>query len=365
MTKKSQSKKLSDAMCAMMLNAGLTRPPAQASKPRRKRKNRNRKAKNRGTFVPKPKNAPAAMGFTSSMRTSGIFKPQSAFTSDPLAVVQVGTQDMRIIYNEPLAPQLLPPGSRAHEYVHLFAKYKPMSVDIKIISAIPTDAGGQIAAFYDPNPKNNWSNAAAALGALTSMPAKQVAAAWQNIDLSVPKQELKFSIDLSTYEGDAEELVTNFGQLVVVCLAAPTTTPAGAGKVTIWMDANWIFYDPNVSPPEASGESDIAPGTWTMVAGGNITVTPVRTPDLKNKTAYRVFPPLPATFATQSSEYLAIGGDGVLFCFDTEANAVYYARNGGSVGKLLPGTTPSQELPAEIALPISLAKRGIQVIENL
>ena len=99
----------------------------------------------------------------------GALAPVNFFTSDLLETVQLGTLAKTVVYNNLLSPQDLPDGSRGKRMSRLFAKYRPLAVTIRIESAISTAAGGQYAAFFDPNPKNDWLSVDA-VSALTSMP---------------------------------------------------------------------------------------------------------------------------------------------------------------------------------------------------
>jgi len=57
---------------------------------------------------------------------------------------------------------------------------------------------------------------------------------------------------------------------------------------------------------------------------------------------------------------LAIHTDGNLISFDTEEHALNYALDGTTAGVLLPGTAPSQNLPAAVMIPLvaSMAVEG-------
>jgi hypothetical protein len=335
----------------------LTSNMASMNKKRnqRKRKNKNGRVKRSvaaNMSARMPRNAPVAMGLKGRRSGRvGIFAPVPQTTSDLLDVVVLGSQALKIAYQVPLGPQNLPDNSRAKVMASLYAKYRPCSVEIRIESAVPTSSGGQYAAFFDPNPTHVWTNGAA-IGALTSMPVKQIGAAWECLTLKVPPAELEYDFELFTAQSDNEKLVTNFGQLVLLTMAPPSTTGSGTAQVTVWLDVVWEFYEPNTAPPNPGNYVNIAAGTWTVIAGGNISVTPDRVPNFTNNTAYTIYPALPVTFLSAETSFLALSSDGVLFAFDTEANAQRYALEGGSVGKLTPGTTPSQALPASVCIPI-------------
>jgi hypothetical protein len=343
------------AALALMTGTNLGQGPVGMSKKKRNRR-RNRKNASRasGGFNNQPRQsntAPVAVGLKNRQsRRTGVFAPVGMFTSDLLDTVQLGTTALSVVYSLSVAPQVLPRGSRAEVMSRLYAKYRPKKVTFRIDSAVPTSSGGQYAAFFDPNPSTDWQQASA-VGALTSMPVKQVCAAWECATLNIPKAELERDTELYTYDSSVENLVTRFGQIVIITMAVPNTTPPGSATITVWMDVDWEFYEPNVQPYNPSNVFSIAAGNWSIASGGPVT-TPAQTPTLINSTAFRVYPELPATLGTEATQYLAISGDGVLFAFDTEEHALTYSIDGGSVGKIMPGSAPSQNLPASVAIPI-------------
>jgi len=347
--KKSKSVRRALAALSLVTGIGMPQGPVRTAPKAKKRKNKTRKV----GYVSsrQPGMAPVAAGLKNRQsRRTGVFASVPMFTSDLLDTVQLGTNALTVVYTLALAPQVLPRGSRAHTMALLYAKYRPKRVTIRIDSAVPTSSGGQYAAFFDPNPSTDWQ-ASNAVGALTSMPVKEVRAAWECCTLNIPQAELEHDTELFTFDSAVENLVTRFGQIVILNMAVANTTPPGSATLTVWLDVDWEFYEPNVQPYNPTNVYNIAAGNWSVASGGPIT-TPAQTPTLANLTAYRVYPDLPATLLTAATQYLAISSDGVLFAFDTEEDALTYSVDGGSVGKLQPGTAPSQNLPASVAIPI-------------
>jgi len=230
----------------------------------------------------------------------------------------------------------------------LFAKYRIVAATIRVESAIPTSSGGQYSAFFDPNPSNNWVFADA-VGALTSMPVQDTAAAWECLKLVIPPSELERNFELYTQEKTPEALVTRFGQFVLMNMAVPNVTPPGSAEVTVWLDATWEFYEPNVTSSKDANAYVFPAGTWSIAAGGLIQ-TPSSTPNLIPG-VYRLIPSLPATFtaAIAPITIMAVGSDFRKFLFIDETEAFQYYNTGGGT-KLGPGTVPSAGLLEKVAI---------------
>lgn len=356
MAGKKVSKSLRRMMRAMVIEGSMNTPKTVVKVIKKKKAKKNKVGYN-GAMARTPNNAPVAVGLKNrqSSRATGVFKPIPMYTCDLLDVVQLGTQAMTVIYSTPLAPQNLPFRSRAKVMSGLYAKYRPLRVNIRIDSAVPTSSGGQYAAFFDPNPSHDWQ-ASSAVSSLTSMPVKQVGSAWECLTLNIPRSELEHDFELYTYESENEKLVTQFGQIVIINMAVSNTTPPGSASVTVWLEVDWEFYEPNVAPPLPSSNIFVPAGTWTVLAGVDprITVpTPLSSP-FQQFTAYQLFPELPATFLTEATQYIALYNTGNLYGFPTEVAALQYARNGTGSG-LQAGSAPSQALSATVAVPIDSA----------
>jgi len=257
-----------------------------------------------------------------------------------------------------LAPQDLPSESRGNLMARLFAKYRVISATIRVESAVSTAAGGQYACFFDPNPSNNWV-ANNALSALTSMPVQDTAAAWECLKLPIPASELERNFELYTQSATVENLVTRFGQVVLLNLAVSNTTPAGSAQVTVWLDATWEFYEPNATAESKQVTIYFQPGSWTVAGGGVITPT-TYAPGPTSSGAWRLFPGISGTiFATeQTGDWLGYwqpsSTPGNFICFATEADAIQYGTTGIFTNALLPSATPTVVMPAVIGTPILL-----------
>lgn len=330
----------------------------QARKRQRGRRNNRSKMPTSVQGMKQPANAPVSSGFSRQRRAkpSGVFAPVKFYTSDLIAVQALGTVASEVVFSHQLAPQTLPVHTRGRRMASMFAKYRCLSATYRIQSAVPTSAGGQYAAFFDPNPRNTWVSANA-IGALTSMPVQDVAAAWECLKLAIPAAELEREVELYTSSQGDEKLVTRVGQLVLLNLAVSNTTPPGTAAVSVWLDAEWEFYEPNSSLP-----SDQEPGTlvwpagnWTCGVGGLLAYpTPVTSGTIRLHTVYAMDEPLPGSmFATGTdAEWVATSADTNFFAFGTEAEAVQYAIAGGSVGKLQPSGGPTSPLGVEYGVPI-------------
>jgi hypothetical protein len=297
--------------------------------------------------------APVASGLTRRSPRSGVFMPSRLYTSDLMDTVALGVAARTIVYQTSLSPQDLPIGSRGRRMATLFAKYRCLSMEIRIESAISTSAGGQYAAFFDPNPANVWEGTAA-LGSLTSMPVQDVAASWQCLRLNIPAAELERATELYTQAETTERLVTRVGQLVLLTLAAPTTTPAGAGEVTVWVDATWEFYEPNASAGEiALSPSHIPAGSWT-IASTKIITHPVEVPLLGRNTVWQAYPSIPGTFVSSGAvvEWLATDNGPTLYAFPDEAAAHVCAETNATALALGPGIDATQAFPAMVLVPV-------------
>jgi len=221
---------------------------------------------------------------------------------------------------------------------------------------VPTSAGGQYAAFFDPNPLNNWQTSSAA-AALTSMSVQDTAAAWECLKLVIPPAELERDVELYTSESVVENLVTRFGQLVLLNLAVSNTVPVGTAEVTVWMDATWEFYEPNVTGAESAGTLLYQPGVWDVTATGLIHPFGGAA-GFVNNTWYRSFPELPETLFTGpvGTPYIGFQTSGP-YAFATAAEAAAYAAGGPLVGILAGNATPVP-LPAVALFPQAPALRA-------
>jgi hypothetical protein len=326
---------------------------AMARKTNRKAKRRTRPA---ATLVSQA-GAPTAVGLIGRrVKRSGVFKPTILETSDLFDVVGLGTNTNAVVYNQTLSPQDLPPASRGKLMARLFAKYRCLSAVIRIESAVPTSAGGQYAAFFDPNPQNNWI-AGNAVGALTSMPVQDVAAAWECLRLPIPKAELERETELWTQEDTSERLVTRFGQVVIMNLANSNTTPAGTASVSVWLDATWEFYEPNATAADEPANVFINPGQWACGTAGIMAYPSAATGAFQLKSAYRLYPSIPSTMfdSILDAPYIAFNVAPLRgYCFREEAQAVHHAIYGGDAGVMLPSATPTFALGAVAALEIEL-----------
>jgi hypothetical protein len=284
-----------------------------------------------------------------------MFNAHCEKTTNLLAIVPLQDKPMDDTYNVTLSPQDMPIATRAYKLSQLYAKYRVKFASIRIQSAVSTETGGQYGAFFDPNPKNDWNESAAALNVLTSMPAQAIGAAWQAMELVIPKGELDKFQELNTNRSKEEELVTRFGQLVVVTIVPPAVTPPGSAMLSIWLDAEWEFYEPNVTPPTSDGPITLGPGQWLIETAGRVH-PPAVSMLTKINTAYQVVPAFPATmFANDGAvtQYLARSSDAAIFAFATEAFAVDYAIHGGSTNVLAAGTAASPTLPVCVGIPIA------------
>jgi hypothetical protein len=235
----------------------------------------------------------------------------------------------------------------------LFAKYRCLNATIRIESAISTAAGGQYAAFFDPNPTNNWVQGDA-VGALTSMPVQDTAASWECLRLDIPAAELERETELYTATRGVENLVTRFGQFVLLSMAVPNVTPVGTAEVTIWLDATWEFYEPNANTPDQVPPVELEAGNWAISTTTGVITFPAyraQSAHFAARTAYRLHPELPSSFVTggEPTPYVAFYTDGFLYAFADAETALSFAASGTGT-KLLGGGTPSQNLPATVAV---------------
>jgi len=243
----------------------------------------------------------------------------------------------------------------------LFAKYRILSATIRIESAIPTSSGGQYAAFFDPNPSNNWVTQNA-VGALTSMPVQDTAAAWECLKLVIPPAELERGFELYTQDATPESLVTRFGQFVLLCMAVPNTTPPGSAEVTVWLDAVWEFYEPNATNVANAATIPYNAGNWAVTSAGVVQPNG-GVGGLQPSTAYRLFPGLPATLFTaeRASEFMGVNANSTVvpYAFVTEGDALAWA-SGSSTPIPSVGTGTPQALPAMVAVPITPLARAVK-----
>jgi hypothetical protein len=225
----------------------------------------------------------------------------------------------------------------------LFAKYRVLEATIRVESAVSTAAGGQYGVFFDPNPANDWS-LGNAVGALTSMPAQDIAAAWECSVLRIPRAELERNMELYTQENTSETLVTRFGQVVLLNLATANVNPPGTAEVTVWLDATWEFYEPNTSAPTNANPVFWQAGNWILDAQG--VANPGASPELgtiTQRTVYDIIPDLPSSLAVPSVtvSYAAFYNDGNLRLFSSESDARLYASIGNTAGMVVGNSTPT------------------------
>jgi hypothetical protein len=285
--------------------------------------------------------APVATSLPIHTMRNGLFKPERVVTSDLLETIELGTFDRNVVYNTTLSPQSLPGETRARYYTKLYAKYRPKNVTIRILSAIPTVAGGQYGAFFDPNPDNNWllRNASTAI---TSMPCNVIASAWESSKLCIPPSQLERNTVLYTEDQSNETLVTQFGQLVIVCLAVANTTPAGSGKLTIWVDAEWEFYEPNISAALDATPNIVPAGNWDVDGSTKAITHPNSVPGINQHTVYRMIPALPDVMFTPAvtCEWVASRASTDIVGFETLQAAQAYAQGGPDTTALARGAGP-------------------------
>lgn len=301
-------------------------------------------------------NAPVAVGFNSPTKPMGLFKPSVLGTADLVSNVQFGTNNFTVIYNTKVSPQDMPLDSRAQTMARLYNKYRCNFLRFRIQSAIPTSAGGQYAAFFDPNPSTNWiSGGVSAVSALTSMPVQDVKAAWQCLELVVPTQELGRDIELFTQDATLENLVTRIGQLVILNLATPNVTPPGSAVVTVWIDAEWEFYEPNARHQSLLSPVLYSVGSWTAHAAGDAFGAVIDKPavisgTLVGRTAYRLFPALPGSMFVDAvdCEFVATLPNLTTYGFASEEAALEFTIT-GAAASAKPGTGTAVAVPTAIA----------------
>lgn len=277
--------------------------------------------------------------------------PVRMSTSDLLETVPLGTASRTVVYRNTVGPQDLPTGSRGKKMSQLFAKYRCVQATIRVESAVPTSAGGQYGAFFDPNPANNWTHADA-IGALTSMPVQDVAAAWECLKLNIPPAELQRKTELYTEDITNEVLVSRFGQIVILNLAVSNTTPPGSAEVTVWLDATWEFFEPNASAELSMNPLIFAAGNWTIETNSRITAPDPNLPYTAH-TVWRMVPELPGSLFASAEPclYMAAHDDTTIrFAFLTLDAAQAYAEFGNAVGAVGPSGTPTEALPVEVAV---------------
>jgi len=293
--------------------------------------------------------APAAMGMPNTVRRSRMFNGTNFTSSDRLANVSLGTTTDAIVYRFPLAPQDFPSGTRVRREAKNYANYRAKNVCFKIRSAIGSDAGGQYAVFYDPNPDTVWTGSAA-VNSLSSMPAQAIMSSWQNTDLVIIGEELHLKGEFFTSTSSTETLKTHFGQLVLVCMVPANTSPAGGGSVTVWADVEWRFYNPNTTMEDSVNVAyNIPAGEWIIVATD--VALPAATTPLPIKTAFQVFPELPNTFLAgpTAGVWLARYTDVHYHFFSTSAEAYTWSQTGTGT-PLAAGSVASQTQPVTAAV---------------
>jgi len=338
---------------------------------RRRRGRRNRVAGGRKTIkrpaLGRPARftaAPVAIGLRGRRRQpASVYKSTCLKTSDLLNVIDFGTLSNTVVYNEQIAPQLLPEESRGKLYSRTFAKYRVKSLIIRVETTLGSNSGGQYFLAYDPNPVTNWAASSKSNGALTSLPIQDIAAGWERLQVNVPASELEQNFELFTQETTTEGLVTRVGQIIVLVISPPSTTPPGSGQFSVWLDAEWEFYEPNATSALAAAPNVLYPaGGWNVLANG--TVQPFGGVQGIPGNAYRVFPALADTLFTVdfSPEFIAFGVSGgpnaALGAFQTANEALQYAN--GLFTPSLTGLNTVINLPATIAVPLTAPVRAIK-----
>lgn len=302
-----------------------------------------------------PMPAPVASGLTGRRtRQSGVYAPTVMQTSDLLQTVQLGTTPLSVVYTKMLGPQELPPEARGRLMSRLFAKYRVRDATIRIESAVPTSAGGQYAAFFDPNPVNDWEQRDA-VGALTSMPVQDTAAAWECLKLVIPRSQLERNQVLWTEDLTGENLVTRFGQVVILNLATSNVSPPGEAEVTVWLDATWEFYEPNASSEAALIPVDIPVGNWDIATSTYVSYPTPTLGTITSKTVYKAYPELPGTLVSSgtATPWLAVSNNlSQMMAFASEDEAIAFARDNVFGTQLGPGATHPQSLPATVLLKV-------------
>lgn len=287
---------------------------------------------------------------------AGVSRTTTSPFSELLAVIQLGTIGTQVVYNKLLGPQELPPESRVRKLSNSYAKYRVRNATIRVQSAIPTSAGGQYAIFYDPNPTNDWTKSES-WQTMMSMPTKAFSAAWEKLELVIPRARLGGIF--STEDLTTERLVTRFGQIMLMTVVPPNTTPPGVGQVTVWLDATFEFFEENVSHVPNMSAIQFPAGQWSMVGGIVSTPTFFGTPHAN--TVYRMFPGLPGTMVSsgEETEYVAIYALPNVLAFRSfewaRNYALYGVYQGFSEG---PGVTPTQTLPQAAWVPLSLQSQA-------
>jgi hypothetical protein len=299
--------------------------------------------------------APVAVGLVGRMNPlPQSLKPVCLQTTDFLATVTLGATGPVIVYNALLAPQELEPQSRGRLFSRTFAQYRVKSAKIRVVSSISTAAGGQIGVFYDPNAATNWLAGSTAIGGLSSMPVQGIASAWEGVEIDIPKAELGRFTELFTQEDTSETLKTRWGQLIIVTYAPPTVTPTGSGQVTVWVDAEYEFYEPNAT--NIIGTLPVinySGGNWNVTAAG--VVQPFGGAQITvGGTVYRTYPAMNGLlFANDlNAEFLSMlpGTGNPLVAFSTFSAALLYAQ--GDAGQtFLIGTNNPTLMPNVVAVP--------------
>lgn len=300
--------------------------------------------------------APVAMGLKG--RVNAIpqnLKPVNLETTDFINTVTLGSSGPVIVYNALLGPQELEPQSRGRLFSRTFAQYRIKSARIRMVSSISTAAGGQVGLFYDPNAATTWLAGSNAIGALSSMPVQLITSAWEGGCLEIPKAELGRFEKLFTQDSTSETLKTRWGQLIVVVYSPPTVTPAGSGQVTIWVDAEYEFSEPNATNIIADLPAiNYSGGNWNVTAAG--LVQPFGGAGITvGGTVYRTYPAMNSLlFADDiNAEYLGMlpGTGNPLVAFSTESAALLYCQ-GDAGQEFLIGTNNPIAMPATVAVPL-------------
>jgi len=319
-------------------------------KPSRKTKRRGLPFRRAGGGVPIAYNSPR-MGNRPSM-----FNPVTIQTSDKIATIALGLEQDTIIFKQALSPQSMPPGTLARRYSEMYVNYKIKSATINVRSAISSIAGGQYGVFFDPNPTNIWTGAKAA-AALPSMPTKRIENAYQSVVMPIPSRELHKDHELYTATQTNEHLVTEFGQVVLMNMVNSATTPPGSATVLVFLDVEWVFYEPNISPGDAVQKPYlISAGNWSIAADNKVT-HPAANETLPGRVAYQLFPSMPGTFVSSgtATPWMAINNGGAYpgtYLFDTLAQAQEYAEFGYGTS-LNQGATPTESMPDVVAVALN------------
>jgi len=179
------------------------------------------------------------------------------------------------------------------------------------------------------------------------------AAAWECLELKIPRAELSRNTELFTQVSGPETLVTRFGQLVILCLVAPTVAPPASAELTVWLDVNWRFYEPNASSASLQ-ETPVffSAGNWNVTGPG--VIQPFGgVGGLTSLVAYRCYPSMLGELFSDGQETPFIGMHGSTpNGFLTADHAIDYAVNGTGTF-VRGGSNTAFALPSTICYPLT------------